>query len=519
MKQRYILNFILTALLYSGMTNAQDTLSEPSPSGVQININNSSQSSTPVENAFEKQRDAEQLAEDSYIQRHAESREMPDYKILTLGDVIEQGLRENHDQRIRNFEMQLLDLGWKDTYSAFWFPKVDLTLSTDSYRIGELYDRDGETSRTAKSPNGNASLSLGEYTVFNWGKDYLAYLSNRATYTRSKISLKENRRELKQNLIIAFFDLMKQKKIEMVYREQLKNASFVYRFNRERLKTSKTTRLQFLQARNEYLRAQTEYQEYKILSENLDENVAKLISDPVGTRYLLKEELEFRPIKMKESEAIGFSQKTNPEILNSLTSIENAKRSYEIQKRENLPLPKFTVDLGAYTHSFSRSSNSTRYENDSDTNVEIVATLNATWSLFGEGGFFNQRKTAQALVSKNKEVQTLIKSRREASANIRQIFRKLKRLELRREALLPRVSNAEKLFETAFKDYTDSKTLYINFSDSLKELRNAKMDLYQAEFEHLQNKILLAQEIGVEELPGEIFEKLAILPETKSEEF
>ena len=370
-----------------------------------------------------KARDTKELSEDAYVMRHSNKSEIDNYKILTLGDVLEQGLRQNYDQLIRNHQKRLFDLGFEDTYAKFWYPNIDLNLSTSPYRLGELFDGSDDAGKMNNAVNGNASITLGNYNLFNWGKDYLGYQNERNTYLRSVTQLQEFRRNLKQNLIIAFFEVLAQKKIEKAYREKLRYAAFVYRFNKERFSKGKTSRLQFLQARNEFLKAQSEYQDIKIQSEQIDEQTAYLIADNVGTRYILKEDILFEKIKIKEQQAYKLSQANNPGVLNALTDVQNSTRELEIQKRENLPLPKFTVNLGAYNHNFNSAGQRTIFETeDNSSNIELVATVTATWSILGEGGLFNRRKTTQALVRKNQSLQTLLRNKRQVTSNIRALF-------------------------------------------------------------------------------------------------
>ena len=71
------------------------------------------------------------------------------------------------------------------------------------------------------------------------------------------------------------------------------------------------------------------------------------------------------------------------------------------QKRESLPLPEIKVNLGAYKHSFGENTNRTTYLSDTAPGeVEIVASVNATWSVWGSNGLLNQRKKAKALLDK-----------------------------------------------------------------------------------------------------------------------
>ena len=60
------------------------------------------------------------------------------------------------------------------------------------------------------------------------------------------------------------------------------------------------------------------------------------------------------------------------------------------------------------------------------------------------------------------------------------------------------------------ENYLKRKTAYINFSDSLLEAVNSDTALAESYYLHTREKILLAQEMGVDELPGKNFESLGI---------
>jgi outer membrane protein TolC len=496
---------IITFAVSLGPIRAQEISVEPPPEELDGNKSKST-----------KGRNTKKLADDAYVMRHSNNSNMDSYKVLTLGDVLEQGLRQNYDQLIRNHQKKLLDLGFDDAYAKFWYPNIDLNLTTDTYRLGELFDGNDDGGRTTNAVNGNASITLGNYNLFNWGKDYLGYQNDRNTYRRSITQLQEFRRNLKQNLIISFFELLAQKKIERAYREKLRYSAFVYRYNKERFAKGKTNRLQFLQARNEFLKSQSEYQDVKIQSEQTDEKIAYLIADNVGTRYILKEDVRFEKIKLNEDQAYKLSEVNNPAVLNAKTDVQNSTRELEIQKRENLPLPKLTVNLGAYNHNFNSAGQRTIYETeDNSSNIELVATLTATWSILGEGGLFNHRKTTQALVAKNQNLQKLLKNKRQATSNIRALYRATIRYEKQIEILSRRVSNAEKLAEGALTAYTESKARFPDFKTAVEDYTTAQVDYARAQYNHVRSKILIAQNIGIEELPGEVFEKLAILEKDK----
>ena len=254
-----------------------------------------------------------QLRTDGYVQSiDQEAKSSTNYKALHLNDVIEQGLRSNHEQEIRKYQSEILDLSWKDTWEEFWIPKISITFDTDEHRLGSLKSSDRTVSKRSKSPHGALSLDFGDYTIFNWGKDYLGYLNNKETYKRSKQVLKEESRNLKHDLIENYFKLFFLQEVERIKKDQLRHASFIYRLNREKITLKKTTREDYYLSRAEYLRAQNEYHDAKNNIQIQNETIARLINDEVGTKYILRDSLKYEVINTSLKEAIDLAKKTNP---------------------------------------------------------------------------------------------------------------------------------------------------------------------------------------------------------------
>jgi outer membrane protein TolC len=454
--------------------------------------------------------DLRSLEEGAYVQSSERLELKNNLKPLALTDAIEQGLRKSYPQLERNLQFKLLELNWQDTKESFWLPHIGITLSSAEQRIGRFKEGGKNGNQTTLTPAGSLALELGDYTVFNWGKDYLGYLSDKASYLRNSDILKEEKRDLKQDLIIKYFELAYLHENLATQRTQLRHTSFVYRLAREKVTLGKIPKQEYYQARTEYLRAQSEYHEAKNLAAVSDEQMAKLLADPPGTRYILKNELAYAKIKPSVEDGLRLAQNTNPSILTAQVEIENADRAYELRLKENLPLPRFSVNLGAYTHSFGRNQARTVYETRAnDSNIELVATLNATWSLTGPGGLLNSRRTEGSLLAKHIALNRLAEAKHVANSNVQELYTTVKYLEDQVQILEARTSNAQKSFDIILENYLNRRATFLDFKHSLDDLTVADLQYEQAKYLHLKHKVLLAKEIGVEDFPGESFEQLA----------
>ncbi|ATH08629.1 hypothetical protein BIY24_11935 [Halobacteriovorax marinus] len=430
-------------------------------------------------------------------------------KALHLNDVIEQGLRKNYDQQIRKYNDEILDLKWDDTWEDFWLPKVNISLISDEHRLGTVKGGSNNASPRNKRPDGALSLNFGDYTLFNWGRDYLPYLNTKADIKRSKEQIKEDSRELKHDLIIAYFRLSFFNEQERIKRDQLRHASFIYRLNREKISLKKVSKQDYYLARSEYLRAQNEFQEAKNAVQLQNEVVANLINDEVGTKYILQDALKYELLTTPLDEIIRIANANNPDTLDALKEVENAKRSYELALKNNLPLPKISMTLGAYDYRFGPNTNRTTFSTgEGNSNIDIVASINATWSLTGSGGLLNSRRTKSSMLSKHLAFAKKAQAQRDSKAQIKSQYFTVKHLQNQINILDARIPTLQKSFDTILENYMNKRTRYIDFKNTLIELTDAQILLEQSKFLHLLNKIELAKVAGVEDFPGQNFENL-----------
>lgn len=461
----------------------------------------------------EKVRSQKQTTEpEMYVQQDASKYKLNDvYKNLQLNDVIEQGLRKNYDQNIRGQRQEINEILFSGAKSAFWLPELKVTLNTDNQKISNIRS----SSRpplvpNSTSPSGVLGLSLGDYTVFNWGKDYALYLNKKSVYERTTQIYNESKRELKLDLINSFFALMSAKNIEKIRQEELRQTSFVYRLSKEKITVGKTSKQDYYQARSEYLKSQNDYHDAKIVADQADEGVAFQIADSVGTKYVINEVLDYRRLKITLDEVVAIAEKNNPTLLTNKVLIDNAEREYDVALKDNMPLPKFSINLGAYNHRFGTGTNTTRYETYSGGgNVELVASINTTWSLTGQDGFLNSNRLATSRITKEIAIKEFEKNTHYTQSNIRQTYKTILSLQNQLVILEARLPSLQKTFDTILDNYLGGRTKFYDFSMALDDLTTTKIFYEQVKLQHLREKLTLARLAGIEDFPGENFELLA----------
>ncbi|MCB9062795.1 MAG: TolC family protein [Halobacteriovoraceae bacterium] len=453
-----------------------------------------------------------------FIQQTSSQTFNPYSKTIRLKDVLEEGLRESYDQKIRDWQERKLDLNWRDTYLNYWYPKISLTFNTSTHSVGTLKPGGGETDDRSSIPSGSFGLAISDYTVFNWGKDYLNYQMSQLEFLRDKKEYNEERRSLKHDLFIRYFELDKIKRTEDHYKQKLRHATYMYRLMKEKVTARKINRRYFYQSRTEYLKAQRSYYEAKIARIQADESMAILLKDENNPSYIVIDELEFTKIRLALSEVLELAKNNNPEILEATKDLKVASKGHELALKENLPLPKFTVSLGAFKHSYNVGSVDSRYAtSDSSTSgtsslindIDIVATLDSQWTLFGENGLLNKNLTEKALIDKKLAKHKLEYANHRAKTLLRQIYKTIINLQNRVLILEAQIANDEKSFNQLIDEFNDGKVSFQDYREALDFYIESLIEYDETKFEHFKYKIMLAKTIGIEDFPGENFENMA----------
>lgn len=452
------------------------------------------------------------LGPDGFIQaREAPEREEFDrHKGLSLNMAIEQGLRLNYLERGRDLLDQKKELEWQDIFTEYWYPELNIKLSTYAHGLGTLRSGSRAGQVGTSSPSGEISLGFEDYTLFNWGRDYMRFLNQREQNHRERERISEETRELKHKIIITYANLLTTTQIEQIKRDQLRHTSYIYNLNREKVMAQTVSRQDYYQSRSEYLRAQTEFYQARVHRQRASEMMAEILADPASTHYSIQESIRFRSLNLGLEEAKNLARQASPSVLDASTDLKIATRGHDLARRENLPLPTISMNLGAYRHGFGEGrNNSTRYETyPGSSDIEVVASLNATWPLLGRGGPLNSRRLQQSYLDKRISQVNWQNSQHEIFSQIQQYIYSIDHLETQIEILEARNTSLKRTFDTVLQNYINGNSSFQDFRQVLIEKIEARELRAVSLFQHLRDKVELASTIGIEDFPGENFEDL-----------
>jgi outer membrane protein TolC len=434
-------------------------------------------------------------------------------RAIDLRSLLEEGFRRNPFERIRGQQKEQIELRKSDIFERFWLPTVAVELQTQNHRI----DRFRESTRSSpgmgaqQAPTGSLGIVIEDYTLFNWGRDYLLYLNEKQTLNRANQQLSEARRRLKFSLIGQYFNLVRTKEILRIKQEQLRQTSFIHRMAREKLQLRKIRAQEYYQTRSEYLRSQTEYQQALFDVGLEEENLANLMGDDYRGAYRTAEQLRYLSVNTSMDEALRLAQEQSVEFRNAKLAYDTTSRAYEKQLKDNLPLPTFTFNLGSYRTGFDPEGTSWNYQTTpGNRNIELVASINARWTLIGEGGFFNSRDNKQAFLNKRIAEINFFNTRRELDVKIRTIYKTLRFLEQKVDIAQFQHKNAQSNYDSVLDGYIAGRSSYADIKFAVDNLVLSHINTENVKYEHLLKKLELADFMGLEDFPGENFESLAV---------
>lgn len=431
---------------------------------------------------------------------------------IDLRSVIEEGFRKNPFEKIREQQREQIELLKTDLWQKFWLPTVSLELDSSNHKIDRLHSSRQSTPAMGaqNAPSGSLGLVIDEYTLFNWGRDYLQYQNEKQTLGRADQQLNEARRRLKFSLITEYFNLIRTKEIKRIRQEQLRQTSFIHRLAKEKLQLQKIRAQEYYQTRSEYLRSQTEYQESLYSVGLQEEELANLLGDEWRGSYVTSEQLKYVTINTSIDEALKLAEEQSVDYRNAKLQYDNATRTYEKTLKDNLPLPKFSFNLGSYKTGFDPEGTYWQYQTTpGNQNVELVAAIDMKWTIIGEGGLFNSRNNQQSFLFKRIAEINYFNTKRQLDVKVRTIYKTLRFLQQKVEIAQFQHKNAQSNYDSVLDNYISGNASYADIKLAIDNLVISHINSENVKYEHLLKKLELADYMGLEDFPGENFEQLA----------
>ncbi len=427
---------------------------------------------------------------------------------LSIAQAIEGAMKASPDLTEKVLEVESAELTYLDARDEFFVPKVSLEATSAAdlsvSRVHAPSTASTLASRANGAPTSALSLVLGSYTIYNFGKDKLVFDSARETWLRAQDSLQDVRRTIRFEVIVKYWALDAwSKKLKAVDRS-IEVARSIRDLKSSRALLGKATEAEVSSAESDLLtvRNERESTESSYRSALFDLNV--IVGDPAGTEYVLTENLSHLPIQVTEELLFQTYLEKAPAMKAARTNLRNAELTYEIEKRNLLPLPKVTFSGITVSRALDPWSAATNTFTDlsGNQNLNVSASLNFSIPLTGPGGLLGSRTLRQAqLTLRTSELQFRNQARRDRqqvlqfTQNIRQLERTVQ------NDLLNLGASLEVLESVVDQVMGAAEVSRLETRDALERARQSELSLADSVLNHLVQKTELASFIGVDFLP------------------
>ena len=415
---------------------------------------------------------------------------------LSLKQALQIAYKQNLDLVLANYDYEVNSINYRNEWRNFFLPKINLTLeSTTALTMGAYPGTpasstlpDGRSTGYPTGLNGAAAtLSLGEYTVFNFFKDRIRYDIARLTYTRNTQKLTEIKRNITFAIIAKYFEArLNQEKLQAA-EKSLQIAKSIVRLVRSRVALGQATEteLSSIQVDTNTAALQVNTLQSELETKLLDLNAA--LNQNSSERFVLTTPLTYTPMKLSFAEAFSWFKENSPTMRDAKLGLESARGALEIAEKDLMPLPKVTLTGQAVTYGNRYGGGGTSYLPSTDP-IDLRAVVSLTLPILGPGGLFNKDnlRVTQIGLDQNevRMQQTLIANEISIRASVFQLQQLEDRLKTQKENLMESASLLEKTMNTT----AGQKTNRLELRDALDRARSIELEYLQAIFSYVQAK-------------------------------
>jgi outer membrane protein TolC len=425
-------------------------------------------------------------------------------ELLTLTKAIIRALANNLDLQGQQLGLRSSEIYYQDAWDRMYLPQVSLNVNSNAAKTLANIPGQPQTPENHGYPSTSLGLNLGEYTLFNFGRDKLVFDQAKLDWDRSKEMLEESKRSVKFQVINAFWTLKSRLDKLDAYERSVDIAQAIVSLQESRIGVNRATWTDVSSSTVDLLTVKNLRDQSQTDARVALYNLNILLGDPAGTKYRIDEEIAFLPIKVTEEVLYETYLRESPNMKGARKDLLKSQLALELSEKQLMPLPtvKFSGITVGYGNNYYGGKSGAYTQYPGANNFDISAGINLTVPLTGPGGLFGSRTTelSQILVdqselrlrdSGNKDRQIIL----QYVLNIRQF-----------EALVLNNRQSYKssmvVLQSVFDSFMTTKTVSrLDIRDAINQARDSEIFLADSILSHLSFKTQLAAFIGVDYLP------------------
>lgn len=440
---------------------------------------------------------------------------------INMQNALSRAMRENATVLTARLNLELAEIAYRNAWDTMYLPRITLgTTMASSYTLGQIagstatnpniYGPNGNGSRDfgalANQPLGSVALNIGEYRLYNFGRDKDTYEIARNLVDRARQMLVESVRAVRIDVLTKLFTLKSKQDLLDVSQRSVDQAQAIMSLIQSRQSIGKATAedlssagVDLLNAKNSLLLAETDYKQ-ATWALNL------VLGDPVSQAYDVDVQFSYKPIAVPVEELLKLYRDVSPQVRNARLTLDQSQIALRLAEKNVLPLPTVTLSgltIGeTYNHNGPSQVRTTGANNSG--NIDVGASLNFTIPLTGDGGLFGTRTIRQAEIAQETAEIGFWDALRQTDVQIRTQYAQILQLESQIKNNEKLLTESATVLEGAMKKFQHSTEINrLDLKNAIEQVRSAEQNFTGSIIQHISLKYSLAQLVGVDVLPGD----------------
>lgn len=429
---------------------------------------------------------------------------------LNLNQALTRARTGSRQLKINELVLESEELNFDDAWDRMYIPRISLNASVESVKQigvmpGSSAETLGATGINYGYPYSRLSIDIGQYTLFNFWRDQLAYEKSRLGFDRAKERYAELDRNTRFNIIRTYFLLWTtQEKLDAAKRSYMV-ASAILDLVNSQVRLGKAGQNEISSASVDKLFAATQVNEIQSFVVQTQRQLALLLGDPVDTQYKLSSAIKYAQIQLSEKQIVDTIERTSPQVRDAKLLTRTSQIDLEIAEKTRLPIPTISlsgISIGMTNQLYGSKSYTTSTATYNPGAIDIAAAVTLSLPLYGEGGFMNKRGISRARIARDVAETTYIQTFSQLKADALSTLFQIKQLEESIKNQKETAETNEKVLNQFFSNASKAKVSRLELRDALNQARAAQLQVLDSILNHLNQKLTLADTVGDENIVG-----------------
>jgi outer membrane protein TolC len=428
---------------------------------------------------------------------------------LTLSLAISRALVNNPDVRDQHMALRSAELYYEDAWDRMYLPSVALNANSSASKTlshvpGKNTDTLGATKDEHGYPGSSVDLTLGSYTLFNFGRDKILLDQSKLDWNRTREAFEEFKRNIKFQVIIQFWTLKTTLDKLDASNRSVEVAQAIVDLQESRLPLGKASQNDISSSTIDLLNAKNQRDQNETLTKNTLWSFNILLGDSVGTKYRIEEDISFLPIKVTEQILFDTYLSESPNMKSARKDLTKSHLNLELQEKSLLPLPTIKVSgvTASYTNGYYGNKADLYTQNSGNTNIDVIGSVNLSLPILGPGGLMGHRIVEQAQIQMDQSELRLRNTANRDRGQVFQLVQNIRQFEVTVSNNRQSYKSSVSVLEDALASFSNGKTVSrLDIKDAINQARDSEIQLRDAILQHLSYKTQLAAFIGVDYLP------------------